>query len=125
LWTEINTDVLYVSSNYQLKFPEYAAERGLEELQNARIIGRLKCHFQHFADSVSRPIGYTFRELKCRGLLQLLTINKCYRNVVGLNVIWKVALFCLMIPAFQNKKSIRVSYLHITNKIERIGEKFI
>lgn len=42
-----------------------------------------------------------------------------------MNVIWKVALFCLMIPAFQNKMSIRVSDLHITNKIERIGKKFI
>ena len=114
---EINTDVLYVRLNYQLKFTEYAAERGVEELENAWIIDRLKCHFQLFAHSVSRPISYMFCQFKCRGLLQLLTINKCYRNDVGMIVIWKVAVFCLMIPAFQNK--ISVSDLHITNKTER------
>lgn len=68
-----------------------------------------------------------FCELECHGLLQLLTINKCYRNVVGTNVTWKVTLFffCLMIPAFQNKMSIRVNDLHITNKTERLRKKFI
>ena len=42
-----------------------------------------------------------------------------------MNVIWKVALFWLMIPTLQNKMSIRVSDLYITNKIERVGNKFI
>jgi hypothetical protein len=30
-----------------------------------------------------------------------------------------------MIPAFQNKMSIRVNDLHITNKTERLRKKFI
>jgi len=29
-----------------------------------------------------------------------------------------------MIPAFQNKMSVRVSDLHVTKKIKRVGKKF-